>query len=68
MRDLESLSNVVYPREREIRHLEVLLLEARQKQLQDIAQGSQADERQRENISELMKKLTQMKAVGRYLR
>jgi hypothetical protein len=68
VRDLESLSNVVYPREREIRRLEVLLLEARQRQLQELAQGSQADERQRENISELMKKLTQMKAVGRYLR
>ena len=67
MHALESLSNVLYPRQAEIRRLETLLLEARHK-FQELARRGQDDERQRENINELMKKLAQMKAVGRYLR
>jgi hypothetical protein len=68
VRDLEISSNVAYRREREIRDLETLLLEVRLKQLQDLARSGQVDECQRENIIELMKKLVQMKSVGRYIR
>jgi hypothetical protein len=68
VRDLEISSNVAYRREREIRDLEILLLEVRLKQLQDLARSGQVDDCQRENIIELMKKLVQMKSVGRYLR
>jgi hypothetical protein len=68
MRDLEISSNVAYRGQREIRDLETVLLQARHKQLQDLVRSGQVDECQRENISELMKKLAQMKSVGRYLR
>ena len=53
-------------REREIRDLQTLLLEVRLKQLLDLVRLGQFDEGQRENIIELMKKLAQMKARGRY--
>ena len=68
MRDLEISSNIAYRRRREIRDLEAVLLEARQKQLQDLARSDRVDECQRANINELIKKLAQMKSVGRYLR
>jgi hypothetical protein len=68
VRDLETSSSAAYRREREIRDLETLLLEVRIKQLQDLARSGHLDECQRENIIELMKKLAQMKASGRYLR
>jgi hypothetical protein len=68
MRDLEISSNIAYRRQREIRDLGAVLLEARHKQLQDLVRSRQVDECQRENINELMKKLAQMKSVGRYLR
>jgi hypothetical protein len=68
VRDFPSLDNADYPRKREIRDLEILLLEARYKQLHDLVRSPQLDECQRENINELMEKLAQMKAVGSYLR
>jgi hypothetical protein len=68
VRDLDTSSNIAYRREREIRDLKTLLLEVRLKQLQDLVRSGQVDECQRENIRELMKKLAQMKAMGRYLR
>jgi hypothetical protein len=66
VRDLEISSSVAYRREREIRDLQTLLLEVRLKQLLDLVRLGQLDEGQRENIIELMKKLAQMKARGRY--
>jgi hypothetical protein len=68
MRDLEISSKVACRRQREIRDLGAVLLEARQKQLQDLVRSGRVDECQRANINELMKKLAQMKSVGRYLR
>jgi hypothetical protein len=66
--DLEISSGVAYRRAREIRNLETRLLEVRIRQLQNLARSGHMDECQRENIIELMKKLAQMKASGRYLR
>jgi hypothetical protein len=68
VRDLETSSSDAYRRERELRDLETLLLEVRLKRLLDLVRSGQVDDYQRENIVELMKKLAQMKASGRYFR
>jgi hypothetical protein len=61
--ELASLSNVLFPRQSEIRRLEGLILEASHK-LQALALLGQDDERQRDSFSELKKKLARMKGIS----
>jgi hypothetical protein len=66
-RALESLSSVYFPRQSEIRRLETLLAEARQK-LHALARQGEDDASERECVGELMKNIARLKAVSRYLR
>ena len=67
MQAVANLSGILYPREGEIRHLETLILEGRQK-LQALAQRGQDVEQQRRNVAEMARIVAPMKAVDRYHR
>jgi hypothetical protein len=65
--ELASLSNVLFPRQSEIRRLENLLIEAHQK-LRALARQGQDDPSEREHVNDLLKNLAHLKAVNRYFR
>ena len=63
MTEIASLSNVLFPRQSEIRRLEGLIFDASRK-FQALAGLVQDDERQQDNFSELKKKLARMKGIS----
>jgi hypothetical protein len=67
MNEITSLSSVLFPRQREIRRLENLLVEARQN-LQELARKGDDEGDEKDNVSELMKSLAKIKAVTDYIR
>jgi hypothetical protein len=67
VQELASLSNVLFPRQSEIRRLENLLVDARVK-LQALARQGQDDPSKRDHVHELMKNLARLRAVNRYFR
>ena len=67
MNEITSLSSVLFPRQREIRRLENLLVEARQN-LQELARKGQDEGDEQDNVGELMKSLAKIQAVTQYIR
>jgi ribosomal protein L29 len=65
--ELASLSNVLFPRQSEIRHLENLLVEARQNLRALAHQHGEEDASERKNVNELRKNIARLKAISRYL-
>jgi hypothetical protein len=63
--ELASLNNVLFPRRREIRRLENLLVEARQN-LQEVARKGGGEVDERDDVSDLTKSLAKIKAVTDY--
>jgi hypothetical protein len=69
MNELASLNNVFFPRQREIRRLENLLVEARQNFHELARKGEDEDEgNEQDDVSDLMKSLAKIEAVTHYLR
>jgi hypothetical protein len=67
MNEISTLSSVLFPRQREIRRLENLLVEARQN-LQELARKGQDEGDEQDNVGELMKSLAKIQAVTQYIR
>jgi hypothetical protein len=66
MNEISTLSSVLFPRQREIRRLENLLVEARQN-LQELARKGEDEGDEQDNVSDLMKSLAKIKAVTQYI-
>jgi hypothetical protein len=67
MNEITSLSSVLFPRQREIRRLENLLVEARQN-LQELARKGEDEGDEQDNVSDLMKSIAKIQAVTQYIR
>jgi hypothetical protein len=67
MNEITSLSSVLFPRQRELRRLENLLVEARQN-FQEVARKGEDEVDERDNVSDLMTSLARIKAVVDYIR
>jgi hypothetical protein len=67
MNEISTLSSVLFPRQREIRRLENLLVEARQN-LQELARKGQDEGDEQDNVGELIKSLAKIQAVTQYIR
>jgi hypothetical protein len=66
MNEITSLSSVLFPRQREIRRLENLLVEARQN-FQEVARKGEDEVDERDNVSDLMKSLAKIEAVTQFI-
>ena len=67
MNEITSLSSVLFPRQREIRRLENLLVEARQN-LQELARKGEDEGDEQDNVGDLMKSIAKIQAVTQYIR
>jgi hypothetical protein len=64
MNELASLNNVLFPRQRELRRLENLLVEVRQN-FQEVARKGEDEVDERDNVSDLMTSLARIKSGRR---